>query len=101
MRPSGRVQRCETKGGKFESGGNDETNEPGQRSETKRGVFPKRPPTYSAKVKEGEREGRRQGGRGLHSAKSGEILSPDTPMWLIYSHIGISTLENFEVRVSR
>ena len=51
----------------------------------------------SAKVKEGEREGKRQGGRGLHSAKSGEILSPDTPMWLIYSHIGISTLEKLKI----
>ena len=38
-----------------------------------------------------------QGGRGVHSAKSGEILSPGTPMWLIYSHIGISTLEKLKI----
>ena len=95
VRPLRQVQRYETKGGKFEGGGNNETNKTSQRIETKKGVFSKRPPTYSAKVKGGEREGRRQGGRGVHSAKSGEILSPDTPMWLIHSQIGISTLENY------
>ena len=79
MRPSRQVQRYETKGGKFEGGGNNETNKTSQRIETKKGVFSKRPPTYSAKVKEGEREGKRQGGRGVHSAKSGEFSFPRHP----------------------
>ena len=79
MRPSRQVQRYETKGGKFEGGGNNETNKTSQRIETKKGVFSKRPPTYSAKVKEAAREGRRQGGRGVHSAKSGEFSFPRHP----------------------
>ena len=98
-----RVRRggyCETNraGGRSETKGGEcfcETNKPRPlQRDQKRGVF-KETAYIFRKGRSGKRGKRGQGGRGVHRAKSGEILSPDTPRWLIHSHIGISTLENY------